>query len=130
MSRIRTINHDVPKHKCPVCNHSCSRRPYIPGSQSTGNPQGRPPRELQRFIHVLQNATRREVYLTLADLAEQCEIAVVSVPQYIIRARKRGVDIRLGPDHGYYIAPSKEEPARDSLIHETTSTEMSGPKGS
>lgn len=99
-----TVNHDVDKHRCPICNHVC----YVAKPQATGRSRGRPPVQRYRLLDILREQASPEKPLPLPELSRQMGMQPSAVQMIVQRVRHAGYDVRRVPGRGYYIAPDDE----------------------
>lgn len=95
---VPIINHDAPKHRCPICHHVCFTR-----QRSKSNRIGRPPTFRTHLLQVLRDHTRPDRALTADELSARLGVKKISLPALICRARKSGLDIRNHERRGYYL---------------------------
>ena len=94
----KVVDHNAPKHRCPVCNHVCHtvQRPRTAMI-------GRPARNREEFLLVLRTQAQEDQPISIDDLARILRVSPESVVTIAYRTRKSGFNVRNVRGQGYYL---------------------------
>ena len=93
------IKHDAPKHKCPICNHTCHPSKRLEARAKVG----RPPVQIQRLVQYLTEHATAERPVSGPELGRLLGKSVATTQYYVYRARMAGHPIKTSSGRGYYL---------------------------
>ena len=102
---VAVVNHDYPKHRCPLCNHVCyTSRPKL---VHTGR-MGRTPTARDALLDLLRTTTWRRP-IPGKEIRDRLGISKMNLTQLIYRTRLRGYPIQYVWRKGYYLAATRTD---------------------
>jgi hypothetical protein len=88
------VIHDIPKHRCPLCQHICHttksrarQRAEKEGKGTLPRPTGRPPTTRKIIVEILRQEASYDRPMTAKELQDRLEVGFLGLSQIIYRAR-------------------------------------------
>lgn len=95
MKKPHIVVHDVPKHRCPTCQHICHttksrarQRVEKEGKGAVPRPTGRPVTTRKILVDLLRREASYDRPMSVKDLEDRLDITFTGVAQTIYRARR------------------------------------------
>jgi biotin operon repressor len=109
----KVVDHEAPKHRCPICWHTCATSPAL---KDGGGRMGRPPLERAKFLAYIRRYGSEANPLAMEEIRAQFHYPRKSVITMIHRLRREdGVDIRCDARGRYWLPIDSAIPPRLNL---------------